>query len=390
MHWFFFSLLRRRPQTSRRRRRPPLSLQRSFTKLSLTLSPSLSSFPPPPLQKTKQQLRRYSACLDIFALQPTRPHRELGDLAAFLAAVAPSYPSCRAAQALPRGLAKLLSSAAAPAMDPPLRLALAKALMLLRNRGAVSAEELLPLWVGCLRLKDKSLRRLVCAHVVADVKRSNSKRRDDRLNRAAQAALGASAAADESSAAARASLGLLAELWRRRLWRDARTANAVAGGCSHADERVAVSALKFFLGEDAAEAAAGDESSDDDDDNGGGEDGGKGGGSSSTLPFAGPGKADIYRATQLGTASSKKKKQAKLKRAMASVKRAAKRERSATAEGFAALQLLHDPQVREFFCFLFSWAPSLGAPPPPPPAPTLFFLRNDERKKCCLPNEPGT
>ena len=242
-------------------------------------------------------------------------------------------------------------------MDPPLRLALAKALMLLRNRGAVSAEELLPLWVGCLRLRDKALRRLVCSHLVADVKRSNAKRRDDRLNRAAQAALGASAASDDSPAAAHAALGLLAELWRRRLWRDARTANAVAGGCLHPDERVAVSALKFFLGEDAAEAAAGDESSDDDDDGGG--EGGKG--SQATLPFAGPGKADVYRATQLGTTSSKKKKQAKLKRAMASVKRAAKRERSATAEGFAALQLLHDPQVRECLFFYFF----------PPPKPSL-------------------
>ena len=195
-----------------------LSLTSSLP-LSLQLSLSLS-----------RQLRRYSACLDIFALQPTRPHRELGDLAAFLAAVAPSYPNSKAAQALPRDLAKLLSSAAAPSMDPPLRLTLAKSLMLLRNRGVVAAEELLPLWVSCLRLQDKNLRKLVCAHVVADVKRSNSKRRDDRLNRAAQAALGASASSDESSAAARASLGLLAELWRRRLWRDARTANAVAGG----------------------------------------------------------------------------------------------------------------------------------------------------------------
>ena len=243
-------------------------------------------------------------------------------------------------------------------MDAPLRLALAKSLMLLRNRGVVSGEELLPLWVSCLRLRDKSLRKLVCAHVVSDVKRSNAKRRDDRLNRAAQAALGNSAASDESSAAARASLGLLAELWRRRLWRDARTANAVAGGCSHADERVAVSALKFFLGEDAAEAAAGDESSDDDE--------GDDEGPSKTVPFAGPGKADIYKATMLGTTASKKKKQAKLKRAMASVKRAAKRERSATVDGFAALQLLHDPQVSlrfwAFGAFIFSFSFSSSAP----------------------------
>ena len=46
-----------------------------------------------------------------------------------------------------------------------------------------------------------------------------------------------------------------------------------------------------------------------------------------------------------GTASSKKKKQAKLKRVMHTVKKQARRERADGAEGFAAIQLLHDPQV---------------------------------------------
>ena len=46
-----------------------------------------------------------------------------------------------------------------------------------------------------------------------------------------------------------------------------------------------------------------------------------------------------------GTATSKKKKQAKLQRAMAAVKRQARREASAVAEGFAAVHLLHDPQA---------------------------------------------
>ena len=46
-----------------------------------------------------------------------------------------------------------------------------------------------------------------------------------------------------------------------------------------------------------------------------------------------------------GTASSKKKKQAKLKRVMHTVKKQARRERADGAEGFAAIQLLHDSQV---------------------------------------------
>jgi protein SDA1 len=46
-----------------------------------------------------------------------------------------------------------------------------------------------------------------------------------------------------------------------------------------------------------------------------------------------------------GTNSSKKKKQAKLQRAMSAVKKQARREASAVSEGFAAVHLLHDPQA---------------------------------------------
>ena len=46
-----------------------------------------------------------------------------------------------------------------------------------------------------------------------------------------------------------------------------------------------------------------------------------------------------------GTTSSKKKKMAKLKRVMATVKRQERREKRDAGHNFAAIQLLHDPQV---------------------------------------------
>jgi len=46
-----------------------------------------------------------------------------------------------------------------------------------------------------------------------------------------------------------------------------------------------------------------------------------------------------------GTVSSKKKKMAKLKRVMAQVKKQDRREKRDTDQNFAAIQLLHDPQV---------------------------------------------
>ena len=46
-----------------------------------------------------------------------------------------------------------------------------------------------------------------------------------------------------------------------------------------------------------------------------------------------------------GTKSSKKKKQAKLKRVMATVKKQAKKADANPHDSFAAVQLLNDPQV---------------------------------------------
>ena len=46
-----------------------------------------------------------------------------------------------------------------------------------------------------------------------------------------------------------------------------------------------------------------------------------------------------------GTSSSKKKKKNKLKRVVATVKKAARKDKLSKQESFAAVQLLHDPQV---------------------------------------------
>jgi hypothetical protein len=53
----------------------------------------------------------------------------------------------------------------------------------------------------------------------------------------------------------------------------------------------------------------------------------------------------LLRARLQGTKSSKKKKQAKLKRVMQTLKKHARKEAALGSEGFAALHLLHDPQV---------------------------------------------
>jgi hypothetical protein len=55
---------------------------------------------------------------------------------------------------------------------------------------------------------------------------------------------------DEHEGVAKKGLAVLTEMWRRRVWRDARTVNVIASAALHRSPRVMLGALKFFLGQD--------------------------------------------------------------------------------------------------------------------------------------------
>ena len=60
----------------------------------------------------------------------------------------------------------------------------------------------------------------------ADIKNANQKQRNERLNRSLQNFL-YGCIGNEGEAAAKPALAVLTELWRRHVWRDARTANVI-------------------------------------------------------------------------------------------------------------------------------------------------------------------
>ena len=221
-------------------------------------------------------------------------------------------------------------------LEPALRQSLVRALILLRNRHQLAPTALLPLLFRLFRVQDKALRQLLFRHITSDIKNSNKKQRNDRLNRAVQnfmyrcgrgaggggvgvgvggvcggdgwmvggrdsarrwalrtmgcaplhgaappdaVALNSraynhspallppppaplshrprSVIQDEHEGAAKKGLAVLTEMWRRRVWRDARTVNVIAAAAQHRSSRIMLAALKFFLGQDAADAAAG-------------------------------------------------------------------------------------------------------------------------------------
>ena len=75
------------------------------------------------------------------------------------------------------------------------------------------------------------LLQLKCIHLsttCADIKSANQRQRNERLNRSLQNFL-YGCIAHEGDAAAKPALAVLTELWRRHVWRDARTANVIGG-----------------------------------------------------------------------------------------------------------------------------------------------------------------
>ena len=277
------------------------------------------------------QWRHYNACLELLRLSPDQPSAELGELVSFVAHVAGCYPQQTASFA-PELTAVLEEHHAA--MDPALRLTLVKALILLRNKNGLAAAELVPALFRMFRLRDKALRQLVFRHVTSDIRAANKAGRDEKLNRAMQRFM-YGAVADAHEGTAKSALAVLTEMWRRRVWRDARTVNVIATAVQHRSPRILLAALKFFAGQDAA---SGDGDDSDDEEAGGDE---QTNGASRVAP---PTREDIDSAVHKGTRATKKKKQKKLARVKAAVQRAERRREGAHTESFAALQLLHDPQ----------------------------------------------
>lgn len=277
------------------------------------------------------QWRHYEAKKKLFNMAPgqQQQQQEFQSLVMFMAHVQEHYPSTTG-DSFTRGIIDLLVHHG-PLLEHSTRLVLVKALVLMRNKHVLSAEELLPVLFALFPIHDKAMRQLISRHIAADIKGANKKGRNEQFNRKIQNIL-LPILEQEDEVCAKRALSLFTDMWRRQIWRDAKTANAIASSTFHPSSRVMLGALKFFLGQDSHSGEESDSDDDDDDDDNG------------TTIAAQPTKEQMYKAFHKGTLSSKKKKQKKLKRAMHAVKKHQKREQAQKSETFAAIQLLHDPQ----------------------------------------------
>lgn len=212
------------------------------------------------------QYRHYESQRDIFMSQPDGSESEtFCELIGFMSNVCSSFPDLT--QEFPNDLAQLLLKNHA-VLNYDLREKLVQSLVLLRNKDVIASTTLLQtLFPVLTATQSKALRTQIYTTVVSDIRNANTKTRNHRLNKTVQTVLFGLVEAGKNDPASTSGLWavkLTKELWKRRVWDDARTVEIMKEASLSANGKVMGGSVRFFLGVDQEMEEA--EDSDDGDD----------------------------------------------------------------------------------------------------------------------------
>ncbi|XP_077258647.1 SDA1 domain containing protein Mys45A isoform X1 [Temnothorax americanus] len=262
-----------------------------------------------------QQHQHYKSTLEVFRLEPTQFNKSLDELITFLAQVAHCYPGDL--KTYPQEIVDILQTHNV-LLDNGMRLTFCKALIQLRNKSLLEPTALLSLFFELLKCQDKVLRQFLQTHIVTDIKNINAKHKNAKVNTVLQNFM-FSMLKDPNVRAAKMSVDIMIELYKKNVWNDVKTVNVIATGCFSKITKVSVASLKFFLGTDPEEKGSDDSDSDDE-----------------------PSMKEIMLANKVNKKTKKREKQ--LKKAKQSFVKAKKKKSKAPQYNFSALHLIHDPQ----------------------------------------------
>ncbi|KAL5455421.1 hypothetical protein PMIN06_004507 [Paraphaeosphaeria minitans] len=269
----------------------------------------------------QQQYMQYQTLRDLLLQNPSTSDDtgivRLNDLVDFVAHTADCYP--KAAGPFADDLIQILSLHH-DELQPDLRDKMVSSLVLLRNKDLIDSATLLnTLFPLLVSTHSKSLRALLFQKIISDLRSSNVKATNHRLNRTVQTVLFNLLSSDRESTKGLWAVKITRELWKRQIWADARAVDIMKEACLSENEKVITGGVRFFLGGDKEREEAADESSDDEID-------------MRTLRH------------QAGINKKTKKKARELKQAAANVKRKERKKNAPHPLNFSALHLLHDPQ----------------------------------------------
>lgn len=240
----------------------------------------------------------------------------LKDQIEFIAHVSDSYPTLTAK--FPEDLIQILTLHHAD-LEYELRDKIVGSLVLLRNKNVIDSSTLLnTLFPILVTTPSKSLRELLFTKILSDLRSSNAKGTNHKLNRTIQTVLYNLLTSDRQSPKGIWAIKITRELWKRQIWTDVRAVNIMKEASLSDNERVITGGVRFFLGGDAEREEAADDSSDEE--------------------------IDMAKLRhQAGINRKTKKREKELKRAAATVKRKTKQKNAPHPLNFSALHLLNDP-----------------------------------------------
>ncbi|KAI1374832.1 SDA1-domain-containing protein [Hypoxylon crocopeplum] len=206
-------------------------------------------------------------------------------------------------------------------LEPTLREKIVSSLTLLRRKDVIDSNYLLTtLFPILISTPSKSLRMILYQKILSDIRNTNTKTINHRVNRTMQTVLYNLVTSDRSSPKALWAVKLVRELWRRQIWSDAKTVDIMRQACLADNEKVVVGSVRFFLGGDKEREEFEDESSDEE-------------------------TVDIKKVKHLVEINKKTKKTKKaLDKAVDRVKRQERKKNAPHPLNFSALHLLQDPQ----------------------------------------------
>jgi protein SDA1 len=207
-------------------------------------------------------------------------------------------------------------------LESELREKVVGSLVLLRRKDIIDSIYLLnTLFPILISTPSKTLRSLLFSKILSDLRTSNSKATNHRLNRTIQTVLYNLLTSDRASSKGIWAVKITRELWKRQIWTDSKAVEIMKEASLADNEKVVGGGVRFFLGGDKEREELEDDSSD--------EEGG----------------IDIGKLKHQDGINKKTRKKAKtMERAVEKVKRNERKKKQPHPLNFSALHLLHDPQ----------------------------------------------
>lgn len=271
----------------------------------------------------QHQYAQYQSLHELFLQSPTTTDDtgivKLRDLIDFVSHVADCYKDLT--KDFPNDLISLLERHH-DTLDFEVRDKIVGSLVLLRKKEVVDSKALLDtLWPLLISTPSKSLRELLFTKIQADLRNSNAKTTNHKLNRSVQTTCYNLIASDPTSPKGLWAVKLTRELWKKQIWTDAKAVSIMAIAAQAQDAKVVTGGVRFFLGGDQEREEAAEEDSGEEDN------------------------LDMGKLRhQAGINKKTTKRDKELKAAKAKVKKKERKKNQPHALNFSALHLLHDPQ----------------------------------------------